>query len=118
MRFKVNERGIMVERLAKNIGKNFFTKPPITILPTKPWCHLTSKVFSHNFTKVFLHNSYAMMNYVIDKAIERTPLDHQPKFFCRYVDDCFATFTNTSSIAVFLRNLNSVHSQIQFTKEV
>ena len=59
-----------------------------------------------------------MMNYVIDKAIERTPLDHQPKFFCRYVDDCFATFTNTSSIEIFLRNLNSVHSQIQFTKEV
>ena len=59
-----------------------------------------------------------MMNYVIDKAIERTPLDHQPKFFCGYVDDCFATFTNTSSIEIFLRNLNSVHSQIQFTKEV
>ena len=35
-----------------------------------------------------------MMNYVIDKAIESTPLDHQPKFFCHYVDDCFATFTN------------------------
>ena len=45
------------------------------------------------------------------------PLNHQPKFFCRYVDDCFATFTNTS-IEVFLCNLNSVHSQIQFTKEV
>ena len=59
-----------------------------------------------------------LMNYVIDKAIERTPLDYQPKFFCRYVDDCFATFTNTSSIEIFLRNLNSVHSQIQFTKEV
>ena len=59
-----------------------------------------------------------MTNYVIDKSIERTPLDHQPKFFCRYVDDCFATFTNTSSTGVFLHNLNSVHSQIQFTKEV
>ena len=59
-----------------------------------------------------------MMNYAIDKAIERTPPDHQPKLFCRYVDDCFATFTNTSSIVVFLRNLNSVHSQIQFTKKV
>ena len=59
-----------------------------------------------------------MINYVIDKAIERTPLDHEPKFFCRYVDDCFASFTNTSSIEIFLRNLNSVHSQIQFTKKV
>ena len=59
-----------------------------------------------------------MVNCVIDKAIERMPLDHQPKFFCRYVDDCFATFTNASFIGVFLRNLNSVHNQIQFTKEV
>ena len=61
-----------------------------------------------------------MMNYmyVINKAIERTALDHQPQFFCRYVDDCFAAFTNTSSIDVFLCNLNSVHGQIQFTKEV
>ena len=38
-----------------------------------------------------------MMNYVIEKVIERTPLDHQPKFFCCYVDNCCATFTNTSS---------------------
>ena len=58
------------------------------------------------------------MNYVIDKAIESTPLDHQPKFFCSYVDECFASFTNTSSIDVFLRNLKSVLSQIQLTKEV
>ena len=154
----------------------FFPKSPITILPTKPWCHLTSKAFlpiflsrftlnlilksiyvdnttewhglnksrllkllswsTKNTTIQFNNKFYKqldgvamgsligplladiMMNYVIDKAIERTPLDHQPKFFCRYVDDCFANFTNTSSIEVFLRNLNSVHSQIQFTKEV
>ena len=60
----------------------------------------------------------AMMKYVIDRAIKSTPLDHQPKFFCRCVDDCFATFTNTSSIDTFLCNLNSLHKQIQFTKEV
>ena len=59
-----------------------------------------------------------MMNYVIDKAIESTPLGHQPKFFCRYVDDCFVTFADASSIDMFIRNLNSVHDQIQFTKKV
>ena len=154
----------------------FFPKFPIIILPTKPWCHLTSKAFftniplsftlnlilesiyvdntiewnglnksrllkllswsTKNITFQFNNKFYkqldgvamgspigplladVMINYVIDKAIERTPLDHKPKFFCRYVDDCFATFTNTSSIEIFLRNLNSVHSQIQFTKEV
>ena len=57
-------------------------------------------------------------NYIVDKAIENTQLDHQPKFFCRYVDDCFATFSNTSSINIFLRNLSSAHNQIQFTKKV
>ena len=59
-----------------------------------------------------------MINYVIDKAIELLPQNHQPKFFCRYVDDCFATFTNTSAIDVFLRTLNSEHNQIHFSKEV
>ena len=117
----------------------FFPKSPITILPTKPWCHLTSKAFlpiflsrftlnlilksiyvdnttewhglnksrllkllswsTKNTTIQFNNKFYKqldgvamgsligplladiMMNYVIDKAIERTPLDHQPKFF-------------------------------------
>ena len=58
-----------------------------------------------------------MMNYVIDKAIESTPLNNQPKFFCPYVDNCFATFTNTSSIDVFLCNFNSAHNRIQFAKK-
>ena len=57
-----------------------------------------------------------MRNYVIDKAIERTPLDHQPKFFCRYVDDWFATFTNTYSIEVFLRNLKRAQSNSVYQK--
>ena len=51
-----------------------------------------------------------MMNYVIDIAIKSTPMDHQQKFFCRYVDKCFVTFTNTSTIDIFLRNISSVHN--------
>ena len=45
-------------------------------------------------------------------------MDHQPKFICRYVDNCFATFADTFCIDVFLCNINSVHNYIQFTKEV
>ena len=59
-----------------------------------------------------------LMNYIIDKAMEITPSSHHPSFFCRYVDDCFATFSNESSIDVFLKNLNSIHNQIKFTKEM
>ena len=32
--------------------------------------------------------------------------------------DNFATFTNTSSIDIFLRNVSSVHNHILFSKEV
>ena len=59
-----------------------------------------------------------IMNCVIDKALEITPQLHRPSFFCRYVDDCFATFTEPTSIDIFFNNLNSIHKQIQFTKEI
>ena len=58
------------------------------------------------------------MNYVIDKAQEITPQLHRPSFFCRYVSDCFATFTEPTSINIFFKNLNGLHKQIQFTKEI
>ena len=44
-----------------------------------------------------------MINYVMNKAIESTPLDHQPKFFCCYVDDCFATFIKPPLLTIFLQ---------------
>ena len=59
-----------------------------------------------------------IMNYVIDKALEITPQLRRPSFFYRYVDDCFATFTEPTSIDIFFNNLNSAHKQIQFTKEI
>ena len=58
-----------------------------------------------------------IMNYVIDKALEITPQLHRPNFY-RYVDDCFATFTEPTSIDIFFNNLNSIHKQIQFPKEI
>ena len=59
-----------------------------------------------------------IMNHVVDKALDLTPPSHRPNFFCRSVDDCFATFPNPTSIDIFLTNLNKIHSQIQFTKEL
>ena len=58
------------------------------------------------------------MNHVVDKALDLTPPSHRTNFFCRYVDDCFATFPNPTSIDIFLTNLNDIHNQIQFTKEL
>ena len=59
-----------------------------------------------------------IMNYVVDKALDLTPPSHRPNLFCRYVDDCFATFPNPTSIDLFLTNLNNIHNQIQFTEEL
>ena len=59
-----------------------------------------------------------IMNHVVDKALDLTPPFYSPNFFCRYVDDCFATFPNPTSIDIFLTNLNNIHNQIQFTKEL
>ena len=59
-----------------------------------------------------------IMNHVVDKALDLTPPFHRPNFFCRYVDDCFATFPNPTSIDIFLTNPNNIHNQIQFTKEL
>ena len=49
-------------------------------------------------------------NHVIGKTIKTTPLDHESKFICCSAADCFAPFANTSSINIFLRNLNCVHN--------
>ena len=59
-----------------------------------------------------------IMNHVVDKALDLTPSSHSPNLFCRYVDDCFATFPNPTSIDIFLTNLNDIHNQIQFAKEL
>ena len=59
-----------------------------------------------------------IMNNVVDKALDLTPPFHCPNFYCRYVDDCFATFPNSTSIDLFLTNLSNIHNQIQFTEEL
>jgi len=58
------------------------------------------------------------MNHIVQRALESTPNIHKRSLFCRYVDDCFATFQNSSSIDIFLNNFNSICKQIQFTKEL
>ena len=40
-----------------------------------------------------------------------------PKFYSRFVDDCFAVFNNDSSSLNFLNLLNSQHHNIKFTME-
>ena len=59
-----------------------------------------------------------IMNHVVDKALDLTPPSHRPNFFCRNVNDCFATFPNPTSIDLFLTNLNNIHNRIQFTEEL
>ena len=59
-----------------------------------------------------------IMNHVVDKVLDLTPPSHRPNFFCRSVDHCFATFPNPTSIDIFPINLNNIHNQIQFAKEL
>ena len=40
-----------------------------------------------------------------------------PKFYSRFIDDCFAVFNNDSSSLNFLNLLNSQHHNIKFTME-
>ena len=59
-----------------------------------------------------------MMNYIIDKAMEITPLQYKPFVFCRYVDDCFSVFNDKKSVIEFEKILNSIHPNIAFTTEL
>jgi len=59
-----------------------------------------------------------IMNHVIDRALDLTPLSHRPKFFCIYVVNCFAFFPDPTYIDIFLNNLNNIRNQIQFIKEI
>ena len=55
-----------------------------------------------------------MVNYVADKAVKSMRLDHQLKFFCCYVDNSFATFTNASSIDLFFVILTVEQSNLVY----
>ena len=58
------------------------------------------------------------MNYIVDKAMEITPLQYKPFVFHRYVDDYFSVFNDKKSVIEFEKILNSIHPNIAFTTEL
>jgi len=58
------------------------------------------------------------MNYVIDQALTVTPPECRPDLLCRYVDDLFLPFPNEDFLNRFFTNINSVHRNIVFSKEL
>ena len=58
-----------------------------------------------------------IMNYIVDKAMEITPLQDRPFAFYKYVDDCFSVFNDEKSVIKFEKILNSMYSNIAFTTE-
>ena len=56
------------------------------------------------------------MNYE-HKWLEKCPLQFQPKYYCRYVDDIFLMFESRDHVKKFLKYMNSRHPNIQFTCE-
>ena len=48
----------------------------------------------------------------------RRPPECRPDLLCRYVDDLFLLFSNEDSLNRFFTNINSVHRNIVFTKEI
>ena len=52
------------------------------------------------------------------KWLDDCPVEFRPKYFRRYVDDCFLVFNDQSHIDSFLHYLNGRHPKIKFTKEV
>ena len=47
-----------------------------------------------------------------------TPPECRPDLLCRYVDDLFLLFPNEESLNRFFTNINSIHRNIFFTKEL
>ena len=55
------------------------------------------------------------MNYEIEKLKK---FNVQLDVFYRYVDDCFAVFSDFESVMLFYRNLNRIHNNVKFTCEL
>ena len=55
---------------------------------------------------------------LMDEALSRTPSNHKPAIFSRYVDDCFAVFDSLDSIKMFCDSLNEIHPNTKFTTEI
>jgi len=58
------------------------------------------------------------MNYVVDQALAVTSPECRPDLLCRYVDDLLLLFPNQDSLNRFFTNINSLHRNIAFTKEL
>ena len=58
------------------------------------------------------------MNYIVDKAMEITPLQYRPSVFYRYVDDSFSLFNDKKSVIEFEKIINSIHPNFAFTTEL
>ena len=54
-------------------------------------------------------------NYIVDKAMEITPLKYRRFVFYKYVKDCFGVFNHKKSVIKFEKILNSIQPNIAFT---
>ena len=52
------------------------------------------------------------------KWLDDCPREFKPKFYRRYVDDCFLIFDSPAHVDSFLTYLNGRHPKIKFTKEL
>ena len=59
-----------------------------------------------------------IMNYIVDEAMEITPLNYRPSVFYRYVDDCFSVFNDAKLVIKFEKIINNIRSNIAFTTEL
>ena len=55
------------------------------------------------------------MNWFVDNV---NKIGCFPQIICRYVDDIFCTFDSKEKMDQFFYNLNKVHSNVSFSKEV
>ena len=59
-----------------------------------------------------------LMNHLVDKALSRTPSNHKPSIFHRYVNDCFAVFDSLDLNKTFCDSLTEIYPNIKFTTEI
>ena len=61
---------------------------------------------------------HALMNHQVHEALEKTPSNHKPSIFYRYVNDCFAVFDSLDSIEILCNSLNEIRPNIKFATEI
>ena len=52
------------------------------------------------------------------KMFDLCPQQHRPKLYLRYIDDVFAIFDESQSHDTFLKCINCIHSNLEFTVEI